>query len=80
VICGDWNIAHTPMDIRNAKSNQKNSGFLPEERDWLTKLFKEHGWVDSYGTCIRKGRTTPGGASAAPRARRTSAGASTTRW
>jgi exodeoxyribonuclease-3 len=33
---------------QNAKSNQKNSGFLPAERDWLTKLFKDHGWVDSY--------------------------------
>jgi exodeoxyribonuclease-3 len=48
VICGDWNIAHTPMDIRNAKSNEKNSGFLPEERAWLSTLFHEHGWVDSY--------------------------------
>ena len=48
VICGDWNIAHTPMDIRNAKSNEKNSGFLPEERAWLSTLFNEHGWVDSY--------------------------------
>ena len=48
VICGDWNIAHTAMDIRNAKSNQKNSGFLPEERAWLGSLFGEHGWVDSY--------------------------------
>jgi exodeoxyribonuclease-3 len=48
VICGDWNIAHTPMDIKNAKSNAKNSGFLPAERDWLTRLFSEHGFVDSY--------------------------------
>ena len=48
VLCGDWNIAHTPLDIRNARSNQKNSGFLPEERAWLSKLFSEHGWVDSY--------------------------------
>ena len=48
VLCGDWNIAHTPLDIRNAKSNQKNSGFLPEERAWLSTLFHEHGWVDSY--------------------------------
>ena len=48
VICGDWNIAHTAMDIRNAKSNQKNSGFLPEERAWLGTLFGEHGFVDSY--------------------------------
>ena len=48
VICGDWNIAHTAKDIRNAKPNEKNSGYLPEERAWLTRLFAEHGWVDSY--------------------------------
>jgi len=48
VICGDWNIAHTPKDIKNAKSNEKNSGFLPEERAWLSQLFEKHGWVDSY--------------------------------
>lgn len=48
IICGDWNIAHTPKDIRNAKANEKNSGYLPEERAWLSKLFGEHGWVDSY--------------------------------
>jgi exodeoxyribonuclease III len=50
VICGDWNIAHTPMDIRNAKSNEKNSGFLPEEREWLTQLIQADGWVDAYRT------------------------------
>ena len=48
VLCGDWNIAHTAMDIRNAKSNEKNSGFLPEERAWLSQLIKQDGWVDSY--------------------------------
>jgi exodeoxyribonuclease-3 len=48
VICGDWNIAHTPMDIRNARSNEKNSGYLPEERAWLSRLFQEQGWADSY--------------------------------
>lgn len=48
VICGDWNIAHTPKDIKNAKSNEKNSGYLPEERAWLSELFEQHGWVDSY--------------------------------
>jgi exodeoxyribonuclease III len=48
VICGDWNIAHTEKDIRNARGNAKNSGFLPEERAWLGMLFGEHGWVDSY--------------------------------
>jgi exodeoxyribonuclease III len=48
VLCGDWNIAHTAMDIRNAKSNEKNSGFLPEEREWLSHLLEQDGWVDSY--------------------------------
>ena len=41
VLCGDWNIAHKPIDLRNWKSNQKNSGFLPEERAWLDRLFGE---------------------------------------
>jgi exodeoxyribonuclease III len=35
ILCGDWNIAHKPIDLKNWKSNQKNSGFLPEEREWL---------------------------------------------
>lgn len=48
VICGDWNIAHKEIDLKNWKSNQKNSGFLPEERAWMTTLFDEQGWVDVY--------------------------------
>ncbi|MDO6459216.1 exodeoxyribonuclease III [Granulosicoccaceae sp. 1_MG-2023] len=48
VICGDWNIAHTNADIRNWRGNQKNSGFLPEERDWLTELFDDVGYVDAF--------------------------------
>jgi exodeoxyribonuclease-3 len=48
VICGDWNIAHTEKDLKNWKSNQKNSGFLPEERAWLSRLFAEQGWVDVH--------------------------------
>jgi len=48
VICGDWNIAHKEIDLKNWKSNQKNSGFLPEERAWMTKLFDESGWCDVY--------------------------------
>ncbi|MGE5385325.1 MAG: exodeoxyribonuclease III [Betaproteobacteria bacterium] len=48
VICGDWNIAHREIDLKNWKSNQKNSGFLPEERAWLTRVFEELGWVDVY--------------------------------
>ncbi len=48
VICGDWNIAHQEIDLKNWKSNRKNSGFLPEERAWLTRVFDELGWVDVY--------------------------------
>ena len=48
IICGDWNIAHTRNDIRNWRSNQKNSGFLPEERAWLDELFGPVGWVDAF--------------------------------
>jgi len=50
VICGDWNIAHKEIDLKNWKSNQKNSGFLPEERAWLTRVFDELGLVDVYRT------------------------------
>lgn len=48
VICGDWNIAHKEIDLKNWKSNQKNSGFLPEERAWLTEVFEERGFVDVF--------------------------------
>ncbi len=48
VICGDWNIAHREVDLKNWKGNQKNSGFLPEERAWLTGVFDDLGWVDVH--------------------------------
>ena len=48
VVCGDWNIAHREIDLKNWKGNMKNSGFLPEERAWLSRLFDEQGWVDVY--------------------------------
>ena len=48
VICGDWNIAHREIDLKNWKSNQKNSGFLPEERAWMSRVLDELGWVDVY--------------------------------
>ena len=48
IVCGDWNIAHREIDLKNWKANQKNSGFLPEERAWLTRVFDELGWVDVY--------------------------------
>ena len=48
VICGDWNIAHQEIDLKNYKGNKKNSGFLPEEREWMTEIFDDVGWVDVY--------------------------------
>lgn len=48
LICGDWNIAHTERDLKNWRGNQKNSGFLPEERAWLTRVFNEVGLVDVF--------------------------------
>lgn len=44
-ICGDWNIAHAEIDIHDPKGNAKNSGFLPHERAWFTRVL-EQGWVD----------------------------------
>lgn len=48
ILCGDVNIAHQEIDLKNWKSNQKNSGFLPEERAWVTKLLSQGGLVDVY--------------------------------
>ena len=48
VLCGDVNIAHQEQDLKNWRSNRKNSGFLPEERAWMTKLLSELGVVDVY--------------------------------
>ncbi len=47
IICGDVNTAHTEIDLANPKTNRKNTGFLPEEREWLTR-FLDHGWVDIF--------------------------------
>ena len=48
VLCGDWNIAHKEIDLKNWRGNRKNSGFLPEERAWLTQVFDELKWVDVF--------------------------------
>lgn len=48
IICGDWNIAHKPIDLKNWRSNQKNSGFLPEERTWLDQVLGPVGYVDAF--------------------------------
>jgi exodeoxyribonuclease-3 len=50
ILCGDWNIAHKAIDLKNWRSNQKNSGFLPEERAWLDLVFERDGWVDAFRT------------------------------
>lgn len=48
IICGDWNICHKEIDLKNWRSNRKNSGFLPEERAWLDTLYDEVGYVDAF--------------------------------
>ncbi|MGB7182836.1 MAG: exodeoxyribonuclease III [Burkholderiaceae bacterium] len=48
ILCGDWNIAHKEIDLKNWRTNQKNSGFLPEERAWLSKVFDLQGYVDVF--------------------------------
>lgn len=82
VVVGDWNIAHTELDIKNWKGNKKSSGFLPNERAWLDELFAEDsGWVDvprklhpgvegPYSWWSYRGKAST----------MTPAGASTTRW
>ena len=47
-VCGDWNIAHQEIDLKNWKSNRKNSGFLPEERAWVGRVLERGGWSDVY--------------------------------
>ena len=48
ILCGDWNIAHKEIDLKNWRSNQKNSGFLPEERAWLTNVLDNLHFVDVF--------------------------------
>ncbi|MCJ7592115.1 MAG: exodeoxyribonuclease III, partial [Woeseiaceae bacterium] len=50
IICGDWNIAHKEIDLKNWKGNKKNSGFLPEERAWMDKVFGEYRYTDAFRT------------------------------
>ena len=48
IICGDWNMAHKEIDLKNWRGNLKNSGFTPEERAWMSHLFEERGFVDVF--------------------------------
>ena len=54
IICGDWNIAHKAIDLKNWRSNQKNSGFLPEERAWMDEVLEQLGWVDAFRVVNQK--------------------------
>jgi exodeoxyribonuclease III len=56
ILSGDWNIAHRAIDLKNWRSNQRNSGFLPEERAWMDRLFGAAGYVDAF----REVRPGPG--------------------
>jgi exodeoxyribonuclease-3 len=47
-VCGDFNIAHTELDLKNPKTNQENAGFLPEERAWMDHFIGDLGWVDAF--------------------------------
>ena len=47
IICGDFNIAHTPIDLARPKQNEENPGYLPEEREWMTGFLK-NGYVDTF--------------------------------
>jgi len=54
IICGDWNTIHKEIDIKNWKSNQKNSGCTPAEHAWLDKLYDDMGWVDAFREVNKK--------------------------
>jgi len=54
LLCGDINVARTPLDLANPAGNKKNSGFLPEERAWMDQIFDEIGYVDVF-RLIEKG-------------------------
>jgi exodeoxyribonuclease-3 len=54
LLCGDWNIAHQEIDLKNWRSNQKNPGFLPEERAWLSSVFDQAGYVDVFRRLDRR--------------------------
>jgi len=54
VLCGDYNIAHTEIDLANPKQNEKNPGYLPEEREWMSSFLKK-GYVDVYREFVKEG-------------------------
>ena len=79
IICGDINIAHKNIDIKNWRGNQKNSGFLPEERAWIDCGSKRAVWLTFSGGWTRARSNTPGGRTAARPGPRMLVGVLTTR-
>ena len=61
IICGDWNIAHKQIDLKNWQSNQKHSGFLPQERAWMDKLFTGIGMIDAFRLLTKRLSNIHGG-------------------
>lgn len=58
VLCGDYNIAHKPIDLANPKANEKNPGYLPEERAWMD-MFTSNGYIDTFRRfCIEANQYT----------------------
>ncbi|WP_411725589.1 exodeoxyribonuclease III [Methyloglobulus sp.] len=55
IICGDWNIAHKEIDLKNWRGNLKNSGFLPEERAWMEQLLTSGNWLDAFREINQEG-------------------------
>ena len=80
ILVGDVNIAHQQIDLKNWRSNQKNSGFLPEERAWMTRLLEDPDWWTCSASSTPTPISTPGGALAARRGPTTWAGVWTTTW
>jgi exodeoxyribonuclease-3 len=59
LLCGDFNISHRPIDLANPKQNEKNAGYLPEERAWMDRFLGRHGWVDTFRSqCEEPGHYT----------------------
>jgi exodeoxyribonuclease-3 len=48
LLCGDFNISHREIDLANPRQNKGNAGFMPEERGWMERLLRRHGWVDTF--------------------------------
>ncbi len=55
VICGDYNIAHKPIDLAHPKANEKNPGYLPEEREWMDKFTETAGFTDTFRSFTKEG-------------------------